>query len=61
MSEENRSAKKICEFPVNSKDESEELRILADDPKYVCLVCSRAARNSENVCHPERMMSAWRP
>jgi hypothetical protein len=58
---EDQSASKICEFPLYSKEESVELSILADNPKYVCLECSRAAHNSANVCQPERMLSAWRP
>ena len=58
---EDPSISKICEFPLYSKEQSEELNILADNPKYVCMECSRGAHNSENVCRPERMLSAWRP
>jgi len=55
------SARRICEFPLYSKEESEELSILANNPKYVCMECSRAAHNSANLCQPERMLSSWRP
>jgi hypothetical protein len=54
---EDQSTKKICEFPPDS--DSEELRILANNPAYVCMGCGRSAASGENLCQPERMYSSW--
>ncbi len=46
-------AKKICEFPPES--ESKELKILVNNPKYVCMDCGKSAAQGDNLCKPERM------
>jgi len=48
---------KVCEFPPDST--SEELRILVNDPKYVCMECGKSAAKGESLCRPERMYSSW--
>jgi hypothetical protein len=61
MSEEKQSecqpTRKICDFTPNS--ESEELKILVNNPAYVCMECGRSAHKGENLCQPERMYSSW--
>jgi hypothetical protein len=61
MSERDRSedqpTTKVCEFPPNSK--SKEFQALVMEPEYVCADCGRSAANQENVCRPQRIVSAW--
>ena len=54
---EEQSTRKICDFPPDS--DSEELKILGNNPSYVCMDCGRSAASRENLCRPERMFSAW--
>jgi hypothetical protein len=54
---EDQSTRKICEFPSGSN--SEELKILVNDPRYVCMDCGKSAASEENLCRPERMFSSW--
>jgi hypothetical protein len=51
------STRKICEFPPDS--DSEELKILANDPAYFCRDCGRTAASDENLCQSEPMFNAW--
>jgi hypothetical protein len=54
---EKRPASKVCEFPQDSK--SEELKIMVNAPRYVCMACGKSAAKDENLCRPERMFSSW--
>ena len=54
---EDQTTSKICDFPTDSA--SEELKILADNPEYLCVKCERSAASSENLCQPVRNFSAW--
>jgi hypothetical protein len=54
---EDQSTKKICDFPFDL--DLEEMRILANNPAYVCMECGRSAHKGENLCQPERMYSSW--
>ena len=49
--------KKVCEFPPDS--DSQELRVLVNDPRYVCMECGKSAAKGDNLCRPERMYSSW--
>jgi len=46
---------KMCEFPAES--DSEEVKILANNPKYACMDCGEFAASCENLCRPEKMLS----
>jgi hypothetical protein len=54
---EDKSTSKVCGFPPDSN--SEELKILVNDPRYVCMECGKSAASSENLCQPEKMFSCW--
>ena len=54
---EDQSTRKICDFSPDS--DSKELKILANNPSHVCMACGRSAANSEHLCKPEKMASAW--
>jgi len=54
---ENQSTKKVCDFPPDS--DSKELRILTNNPSYVCMECGKSAASRESLCRPERMYSSW--
>ena len=54
---EDQPTTKICDFPPDS--DSEKLKILANDPAYVCTDCGRSAASGENLCRPEPMFNAW--
>jgi len=54
---EDQFTRKVCDIPSDS--DSEELRILSNNPSYVCMDCGRSAARSENLCKPEKMFSAW--
>ena len=49
--------RKICTFPSDS--DSEELKVLANDPAYFCRDCGRTAASYENLCRSEPMFNAW--
>jgi len=51
------STTKICEFPPDT--ESQELKVLVNNPSYVCMECGKSAASGENLCRPERMFSSW--
>ena len=48
---------KVCNFSPDSK--SEELKLLIQNPAYVCGDCGRSAASQESLCRPERMFSSW--
>jgi len=54
---ESKPSSKVCEFPPDSK--SEELKILVNNPSYVCMECGKTAASHENLCQPDRMFSSW--
>jgi hypothetical protein len=54
---EDRTTPKVCHFPQDSK--SEELKIMVNAPRYVCMECGKSAGKNENLCRPERMFSSW--
>jgi hypothetical protein len=54
---EDQSAKKVCDFSPDS--ELKELKVLTNNPSYVCMECGKSASNHENLCKPERMYSSW--
>jgi len=48
--------RKMCEFPAES--DSEELKILANNPAYICMDCGKSAASEENLCKPEYVLFA---
>lgn len=54
---EDQSAKKICEFLPDS--EAQELRVLVNNPSYICMECGKSSASGKNLCRPERMYSSW--
>ena len=43
----------LCELVRNRKIDT--VAKLAKDPKYICLICGRVAKNSANLCLPVEM------
>ena len=54
---EDETMRRLCEFPPDS--DSEELKVLANNPSYVCMDCGRSAASQDNLCRPEKMFSAY--
>ena len=50
---EDQPTSKVCDFPAES--DSEELKILANNPKYACMDCGEFAASSENLCRPKKL------
>lgn len=51
----NQEETKTCKFPPNS----EELKILDNDPAYFCRDCGKTSASADNLCQSEPMFNAW--